>query len=62
MKRIRLITFIIGVFLLVGCTGEKETSKETVSLAEENTLTSQIHTLEEQVDYLIEQLYIATQY
>lgn len=56
MKRIRLITFIIGVFLLIGCTGEKETAKETERLAEENnTLTSKIHTLEKQVDNLKEQ-------
>ncbi|WP_341323652.1 hypothetical protein NSQ62_09330 [Solibacillus sp. FSL H8-0523] len=55
MKRIGLITFIIGVFLLAGCTEEKETAKDTGSLVEENALTSQIHTLEEQVDNLIEQ-------
>ena len=55
MKRIRLITFIIVVFLLAGCTGEKETAKETVRLAEENALTSKIHTLEKQVDNLTEQ-------
>lgn len=55
MKRMRLITFIIGLFLLVGCTGEKETTKETVTLAEENILTSKIHTLEEQVNNLTEQ-------
>ena len=55
MNRIRLITFIIVVFLLAGCTEEKETAKDTVSLTEENALTSKIQTLDKQVDNLIEQ-------
>ena len=55
MKRIRCMTFILGVFLLTGCTAEKETAKESISLSEENALTTKIHKLEEQVDYLIEQ-------
>ena len=55
MKRIRLITFIIVVFLLAGCTGEEETVKESISLDEEKALIAQIQTLENQVDHLSEQ-------
>lgn len=52
MKRIGLIGFIIVVFLLVGCTEEKETVKVTIGLPKENALTSKIHALEEQLDNL----------
>ena len=55
MKRIRCMTFILVVFLLTGCIEEKETVKESISLDEEKALLAQIHTLEDQVDHLIEQ-------
>ena len=55
MKRIRGMTIILGVFLLTGCIAEKETVKESISLDEDKALIDQIHTLEDQVDHLIEQ-------